>query len=172
MNLKERGCKSMIGKKFFVLLMVIGLALGVAAAGFCAGPEDNGPEDDYDYSWHRRHGMQHRHGGWGGHARGGGRRMGPSRHGWESMKPEQREQWQKRHSEFQVETLELRKQLASKQVELETLWAQPNVDKERVEKLSEEVAQLEGELAKKRSKYLLRCRHEFGDKGWACPSGW
>ncbi len=98
--------------------------------------------------------------------------MGPSRHGWESMKPEQREQWQKMHSKFQMETLELRKQLSSKRVELETLWVQPNVDKERVEKLSEEVAQLEGELAKQRSKYLLQCRQEFGDKGWACPGGW
>ena len=160
----------MMVKKLVVLIMVMGLAVGLAAGGFCAGPEDNGPEDDYDYSWHRGYGMQHGHSGWGGHARGGCGRMGPSRHGWESMKAEQREQWQKMHSEFQMETLELRKQLASKQMELETLWAQPDVDKARVEKLSEEVASLEGELAKKRSKYLLQCRHKFGDKGWACPS--
>jgi Spy/CpxP family protein refolding chaperone len=156
----------------FVLMMVIGLALGLAAAGFCAGPEDNGPDDDYDYSWHRGHGMQHRHSGWGGHARGGGERMGPSRDGWESMKPEEREQWQKMHSKFQMETLELRRQLASKRVELETLWAQPDVDKARIEKLSEEIGKLESELAKERSKYLMQCRHEFGDKGWACPGGW
>ena len=160
----------MMVKKLVVLIMVMGLAVGLAAGGFCAGPEDNGPEDDYDYSWHRGYGMQHGHSGWCGHARGGCGRMGPSRHGWESMKAEQREQWQKMHSEFQMETLELRKQLASKQMELETLWAQPDVDKARVEKLSEEVASLEGELAKKRSKYLLQCRHKFGDKGWACPS--
>ena len=158
----------MIVKKLAVLIMAMGLAVGLAAGGFCAGPEDNGPEDDY--SRYRGYGMQRRHSGWGGHARGGGRRMGPSRDGWESMKPEQRQQWQKMHSEFQMETLELRKQLASKQMELETLWAQPDVDKARVEKLSEEVASLEGELAKKRSKYLLQCRHKFGDKGWACPS--
>ena len=161
----------MMVKKLFVLIMAMGLAVGLAAGGFCAGPEDNGPEDEY--SRYRGYGMQHRHGGWGGHGRGGGGRMGPSRDGWESMKPEQREQWQKMHSEFQMETLELRKQLASKQMELETLWAQPDVEKARVEKLSEELAALEGELAKKRSKYLLQCRHKFGNKGWACPSsGW
>jgi Spy/CpxP family protein refolding chaperone len=161
----------MMAKKLLMLMMVTGLALGLATAGFCAGPEDNGPDDDYDYGWHRGHGMLHRHSGWGGHARGGGGRMGPSRHGWESMKPEEREQWQKMHSKFQMETLELRRQLASKRVELETLWAQPNVDKARVEKLSEEIGKLESDLAKERSKYLLQCRHEFGDKGWACPGG-
>ena len=117
--------------------------------------------------------MQHRHSGWGGHARGAGGSMGPSRDGWDSMKPEERQQWQKMHSDFQMETLDMRKQLASKQMELETLWAQPDVDKARVEKLSEELASLEGELAKRRSKYLLQCRHKFGNKGWACPSsGW
>jgi Spy/CpxP family protein refolding chaperone len=88
------------------------------------------------------------------------------------MKPEEREQWQKMHSKFQMETLELRRQLASKRVELETLWAQPDVDKARIEKLSEEIGKLESELAKERSKYLMQCRHEFGDKGWACPGGW
>ncbi len=162
----------MMVKKLRMLIMVVGLALGVVAAGFCAGPEDNGSEEDYDCGRYRGHGMQYHHGGRGGHACGGGVRMGPSRHGWESMKPEQREQWQKMHRAFQMETLELRKQLASKRVELETLWAQPNADKPSVEKLSEEVSQLEGEFAKKRSKYLLQCRQGFGDKGWACPGGW
>ena len=157
-------------KKLFVLIMSMGLTVGLATGVFCAGSEDNGPEGDY--SRHGSYGMQHRHSGWGGHARGG-RRMGPSRDGWDSMKPEEREQWQKMHSDFQMETLDMRKQLASKQMELETLWAQPDVDKARVEKLSEEVASLEGELAKRRSKYLLQCRHKFGNKGWACPSsGW
>jgi Spy/CpxP family protein refolding chaperone len=87
------------------------------------------------------------------------------------MKPEEREQWQKMHSKFQMETLELRRQLASKRVELETLWAQPDVDKAKIEKLSEEIGKLESELAKERSKYLMQCRHKFGDKGWACPGG-
>jgi Spy/CpxP family protein refolding chaperone len=88
------------------------------------------------------------------------------------MKPEQREKWERMRSEFQMETLEIRKQLAVKQMELETLWAQPNVDPTKVEKLSREVAELEAELAKKRDKHLLQCRKEFGNQGWACPGGW
>lgn len=91
----------------------------------------------------------------------------------EAMKPEQRAKWEKMWSGYQMETLELRQQLATKQIELDTLWAQPDVDKEKVEKLSGEVAQLQAELAKKHDKYLLRCREEFGDQGWSCPGrGW
>ncbi len=90
---------------------------------------------------------------------------------WESMKPEQRQEWQKMRSNYRMETLELRKQLATKQMELETLWDQPDVNQERIEKLSAEVAELKAELEKKQDKYLLQCRKQFGDKGWACPGG-
>ena len=71
-----------------------------------------------------------------------------------------------------METLELRKQIVTKKMELGTLWDQPDVDREKVEKLSAELADLQAELEKKQDKYLLQCRKEFGDKGWACPGGW
>ncbi len=40
----------MMVKKSLLLMMVVGLTLGVAAAGFCSGPNDTGPEEDNDYS--------------------------------------------------------------------------------------------------------------------------
>jgi hypothetical protein len=52
------------------------------------------------------------------------------------------------------------------------LWDQPKVDHGRIEKLSDEVVQIEAELAKKRDRHLLECRKQFGDKGWACPGSW
>jgi len=60
-----------------------------------------------------------------------------------------------------------------KKIELQTLWIQPNVDKARVEKLSNEVADLGAKLFKKRDEFLLQCRREFGDQDWTCPgAGW
>ena len=91
----------------------------------------------------------------------------------EAMKPEQRAKWEKMWSNYQMETLELRQQLATRQIELDTLWAQPDMDNAKIEKLSGEVAQLQAELAKKHDKYLLQCRGAFGDQGWNCPGrGW
>jgi Spy/CpxP family protein refolding chaperone len=112
------------------------------------------------------HGMQGRQG-----MHGKGRCMGPSAQGWESMKPEQREEWEKMRSSFLQQTLEERKQLAAKQVELQTLWDQPEVDQEKIDKVSDEIAELQAEISKKHNKYLTRCRREFGDKGWVCPGG-
>ncbi len=88
---------------------------------------------------------------------------------WRSMKPEQRKKCEKIQAEHLMDTLELRKKLATKRIEVKTLWAQPNVDRARIEKLSDEIAELYAELSKKRDKYLLKCRHEFGDQGWRCP---
>jgi zinc resistance-associated protein len=69
------------------------------------------------------------------------------------------------------DTLELRKQLAAKQMELQTLWAQPNVDQAAVEKLSNEVAEVRAQLWKKRDQYLMQCRKALGAQGWCCPGG-
>jgi Spy/CpxP family protein refolding chaperone len=102
--------------------------------------------------------------------RGWGKGHGPR--DWQSMEPEQREKWEEMRSKYQMETLNLRKQLVTKQMELETLWDQPAVDQKKVEKLSDEVAGLQAELGKKHDKYLLQCRKDFGDKGWSCPGGW
>jgi Spy/CpxP family protein refolding chaperone len=88
------------------------------------------------------------------------------------MTPEQRQKLDKMSSSYQKETLELRKQLVTKQMELETLWAQPDVDRPKAEKLSEEIADLQAQLSKKRDKCLVQCRKHFGDLGWTCPGGW
>jgi Spy/CpxP family protein refolding chaperone len=88
------------------------------------------------------------------------------------MKPEQREKWQKMRAAYMMDTLDLRMKLAAKRVELRTLWAQPDIDQDRIDKLSNEVAMLQAELMKKRNKHLLQCRKKFGDQGWDCPGGW
>ena len=118
-----------------------------------------GPGHMMGHGYHSRIMQKH---GWGSD-------QSPS--GWQSMEPEQQEKWQKMRTTHLMETLELRKQLATKQIELETLWAQPNVDRAEVEKLSNEMAELQVQLRKERDHYLLQCREEFGDKDWACPGG-
>ena len=87
------------------------------------------------------------------------------------MRPEQQEKCKDMRAAHLMETLELRKQLASRQIELETLWAQPNMDRAKVEKLSTEVAELQAQLRKKCDPQLLRCREAFGDQDWSCPGG-
>jgi Spy/CpxP family protein refolding chaperone len=88
------------------------------------------------------------------------------------MTPDQQAKWDKMRSSYQMDTLELRQQLATKQMELQTLWAQSDVDPARIDTLSKEVAELQAELRKKHDKYLLQCRKHFGDHDWACPGGW
>jgi Spy/CpxP family protein refolding chaperone len=177
-------------KKLLLTTGVLLLALSVASFAFSGEEEKSRYGRGYGYGCN-----------WGsGHGWGGGHMMGPGygsgmhrggsgRHGrgrmmdrgwergygprdWQSMEPEQREKWEKMGSKNQIETLELRKQLVTKQMELETLWSQTDVDQKKVEKLSDEVAQLQAELGKKRDRFLLQCRKEFGDRGWACPGGW
>jgi len=114
------------------------------------------------------HMMDDDHPGWGMHGWGHGY-MRPR--ACQSMKPEQREKCEKLRSEHLMDTLELRKKLAAKQVELKTLWAQPKVDDGKIEKLSDEIAAISAELSKKRDKHLLKCRKELGDLGWDCPGG-
>ena len=87
------------------------------------------------------------------------------------MTPEQRQKLDKRWSLYQKETLGLRKKLVTTQMELETLWAQPDVDRATAEKLSGEIADLQAQLSKKRDKCLVQCREQFGDLGWTCPGG-
>lgn len=174
------------------LLLMFGLSvvmLAMASTGFCDERERS--ERCYGYGWGPGHMMGPGYGQGGGHmmgpgyGRGGGQMMGPgygsgmhgrgwgpSSRGWKSMTPEQQEKVDKLRSSFQKETLELRQQLATKQMELETLWAQPDVDQAKIEKLSDEVANVQSKLWKKRNKYLVQCRKEFGDLGWACPGGW
>ena len=166
------------------LLLSAGLVIMVVAMtsfAFCG--EEYPYEEDYNphrgSGWGAGHMMGPGHGsgmhgsGWGMYDRGmmGDWHRGYRPRRWESMTPEQREKWEKMRAEYQMETLEIRKQLVSKRLELQTLWAQPDVDSKTVETLSDEVAELEAQLAKKRDKYLLQCRQNFGEVGWSCPGG-
>lgn len=177
-------------KKLLLTTGVLVLALSVASFAFSGEAEKSRYGRGYGYGcdwgsgqgWGGGHMMgpgygpgMHR-GGWGMQGRGRmmdrGWKGGYGPRDWQSMEPEQREKWEKMKSKYQMETLELRKQLVTKQMELETLWAQPDVVQKKVGKLSDEVAELQAELGKKRDRYLLQCRKEFGDQGWACPGGW
>lgn len=167
-------------KRLLVMLLVFGLAMTLAAPAICAEEKEPGRDEYASGMKGSGHGMGHGHGmgsgrmmdddpsGCGMHGRGHGY-MKPR--GWQSMKPEQREKCEKMRAAHLMDTLELRKQLAAKRVELKTLWAQPDVDDEKVEKLASGVTELETELMKKRDKYLMECRREMGDQGWSCPGG-
>ena len=95
--------------------------------------------------------------------------MGPSFEGWKDMSPADREAYEKVWAQFMMETLELRQKLVGNQMALDTLWAQPQIDKAKIQKLADETADLWVNLEKKRNKYLTDCRLQFGDRGWSCP---
>lgn len=102
---------------------------------------------------------------------GYGHGMGPDSQGWQSMPPEQREQWRQMRSRFMQETLPLRQELSAKQMELETLWDQKNPNSEKVKALSDRITELHSKLDRKHDGYLTQCRQEFDDRGWVCPGG-
>jgi Spy/CpxP family protein refolding chaperone len=162
-------------KRLLLVLMVLGLALFLAVPVLCDEANKPGGDDTYGYGM-----MQH------GRGMGRGPMMGSGPHGcgmhgegrcymnpkaWQSMTPEQQEKCKKMRAVHQMETMELRKQLAAKRIELKTLWKQPKIDQARIEKLSDEIAELSAALSKKRDKYLLKCRQAMGDLGWCCPGG-
>lgn len=102
----------------------------------------------YGYGWRSEHGMMS---------------------GWKNMTPEQQKQFETIWGAYLKDTLALRQQVVSKQLELEMLWHQPQMDDEKIQKISGELADLETQLKKKHDQYLLKCRKEFGDQTWACP---
>ena len=110
------------------------------------------------------------------HALGGSYAHGPGwdldSSGWYSMNREDSEKLKEIRNTFQKETLDLRKQLLAKQMDLATLWAQQSLKSIEVEKLSKEIARLQGELVIKRSQHLIRCRQQFGGQNWTCPGIW
>jgi hypothetical protein len=89
----------------------------------------------------------------------------------QSLRPEDRKKWEKMWAKYLMESMETRKQIAVKRIELETLWAQPDFDRERVEKLSSELSDLHKEQMKACDRYVIKAREEFGKLGWACPLG-
>ena len=152
-------------KRFFLLIVVLGLSVTLAAPAVCEQEVGYSPEERSGCQMMGPHqGMERGH----GHGMGHGY-MRPR--GWRSMNPEQLEKCEKMRAAHLKDTLELRKQLTAKQMELQTLWAQPNIDQAALEKLSNEVAELRAQLWKKRDQYLMQCRKELGDQGWCCPGG-
>ncbi len=75
---------------------------------------------------------------------GGGYGGGPG-YGYSQVAPAQQEAWAK----FQNDTLELRKQLAARNVELRTLYSQPNPDQARVQTLTQEISNLRAQIGQK-----------------------
>ncbi|MCJ7617902.1 MAG: periplasmic heavy metal sensor [Desulfobacterales bacterium] len=156
-------------KKFIMVVFIIGLAVFMASYAFCEEKEE--PAGDYGYGYH----MMGPGYGMGGHMKDEDMHRsgyGNKPRAWKSMKPEQREKWQKMRAAYMMDTIDLRMKLAAKRVELRTLWAQPEIDKDRINKLSNEVAELQAQLSKKRNQQLMQCRQQFGDQDWDCPGGW
>jgi len=160
-------------KKLLMVVVIIGLAVFMASHAFCGEKEE--PARDYGYGYHMMgpgYGMGMGYGYMMGEGsmqrRGWGRRPGA----WKSLNPEQRENWQKMRAAHMMDTLDLRMKLAAKRVELRTLWAQQEMDKDRIKKLSNEVSELQVQLLKMRNQHLLQCRQKFGGQGWDCPGGW
>ena len=104
---------------------------------------------------------------------GGSRGMGPHHHTWRQMTPEQRREWRQMRSKFSRDTLQLRQKLVNKQMELQDLWEEENPDTAKIKSLSDEIAELQLQLEKKRNQFLIQCRNKFGGEGWMCPGmGW
>ena len=78
-----------------------------------------------------------------GYAAGPGYGPGPN------MTKEQFEQFQAKQAAFLKDTLPLRQTLATKGIELRTLYAQPDADQAKITALRNELIDLRGQLAKK-----------------------
>jgi hypothetical protein len=102
---------------------------------------------------------------------GMGMGMGMDREAYSRMDPEQREMYRQASTKFLRETLDTRKELAAKKVELRTLWNIPDADQERIKELSNEIADLRNRLEKRRADLAISNREKFGtDKGFNCPA--
>lgn len=89
--------------------------------------------------------------------------------GHHQMSAEQQKEWQQMRNEFLKETLSLRQNLATKQMEIQTLWLADNPDSKKIKDLSDEVSDLQAQLLKKRNAFLIQSRNKFGDQEWSCP---
>jgi len=171
-------------KRIGLVLLALTLVCLLAGPSWAAEKEEAGPPEGYGYGygmmgpgWGMGPGYGMMGPGWGmgqGYGWGGtpgGRGPGPGYQGWRQMDPKQQEEYEALWKNHRRETLELRKQLLTKQLELETLWDQPKVDRAKVQTLADEAAELQAQLEKKRNEFLLQCREKFGDQGWSCPGG-
>lgn len=104
---------------------------------------------------------------------GGSWGMGPHHRAWSQMTPEQRREWSQMRSKFSKDTLQLRQKLVNKQMELQDLWDEEKPDLEKIQSVSDEIANLKFQLEKKSNQFIIQCRNKFGGEGWMCPGmGW
>ena len=96
----------------------------------------------------------------GAHGWGPGPGYGMMGSGYGMMAPQAQEEYAK----FMQDTLELRKQLSSKMMELRTLWAQPDPDKTKLDGLRNEVYDLQKQLAQKADEAGIR--NYAGQRGY------
>ena len=159
-------------RKLIVTIAVLGLAVAWSTTVICEDKEEAGQQKEYIPGWQESRMMGY---DWGpGYMMEYGytRRPDYSVPGpLLSLKPEDREKWEKMWAAYLLQTMETRKQIAVKRIELETLWAQEDIDREKVEKLSGELSELYAKRMKACDNYVMNARRQFGKLGWACPVG-
>ena len=133
-------------KRHLFVLMVLGLAMCLTSPAFCDETKQSEGDDTYGYGM-MEYGRGMGRGYMSDDAYHGRGMHGLGRHymrprAWESMKPEQKKKFEKMRAAHLMDTLELRKKLATNRIELKSLWAQPEVNHARIEKLSDEIAKL------------------------------
>ena len=143
-------------KRFFVVLLFLGLVVFLAGPAFCEMAA-KGPQEDIEFRMTC-----------GGYSTARDY-MRPE--AWEALTSEQRDKWAEMWGAYLTDTLPLRQTFAQKRLDLQTVWAQPEVDSAKIDKLCDEMSELYVKRMKKRKDYLLKCRKVFGDLGWTCPSG-
>ena len=151
-------------KRIYGIIMTV-VAVGLVAYSPVWGEKASGTDPHHGCMW--RHGHGSGHGYMMGHGHGGSVAKKP--HDWHHMTTEQKDLWKGMVATFNLETLEIRQQLAVRKIELQTLWSQEDLDEGRIEKLSGEVADLKAQLWKIHDRYVVKCRTTFGEKGWECP---
>jgi len=161
-------------KKCLITMVVLGLAVAWPFTGLCQAQDKEQPvqREGYGRRWQQGGRMGY---GWGqGSMLDYSYAMPPdySMPGpLQSLKPEDRKKWEKMWAHYLMEIMETRKKIAVTRIELETLWAQPDLDRAKVEKLSSELSELYTQRMKACDNYVIKARAEFGKLGWACPIG-
>ena len=159
-------------RKVVIAIAVLGLAVAWSATVICEEKEEAVQQKEYVPGLQQRHTMGYDMGSGYMMDYGYSRRPDYSVPGpLHSLKPEDREKWEKLWAEYLLQTMETRKQIAVKRIELETLWAQENIDRAKVEKLSSELSELYTKRMKACDNYVIDARKQFGKLGWACPVG-
>ncbi len=114
-------------------------------------------------------GLAFAHGMWGKRGYGS---PGSAYGDYVDLSPEQREKIQAQEKKFYEETIELRRELYQKRLELQGLWADPKSDAEKIKAKQREVSAIQQKLEEKALEYGLAMR-EIAPEGYFCggPGG-